>query len=215
MSISFQVNPGALTVAVSVDFVATVAPTQLYADSGLTEPLTSPVTVTTTTSFYVASAAAYSVSLMVGGTEVATASGAPITVGLQAGVVPVLSPVTSSAAPTPVTADVQALADSNVNIASPGGTFDSYAMETAGSDKVLLTAQSTASQNGVWVWNGATSPLMRATDFYTGLVLTTGKMVRVENGDVYNNLLWSLNASAASPVTVGTTAQTWADVTGR
>jgi hypothetical protein len=199
-------------VAVSVDFVATGAPVQLYADSGLTEPMTSPVTVTTVTSFYLANPGAYSVSLMVGGAEVATPAGAPITVGLQAGVVPVLSPVTST--PTPVTPDapdVQACAGyyDNVNIASPGGTFDSYAMVTAGLDLLLLIAQSNPIQNGVWVWNGPTSPLTRGTDFYTGLVLTTGTMVRTEYGDIYNDILWYLDASVDSPVTVGTTAQTW------
>lgn len=54
---------------------------------------------------------------------------------------------------------------SNVNLASPGATIDGVTM--ASSDRVLVRAQSTASQNGIYIWNGAASAMTRALDAST------------------------------------------------
>ena len=53
-------------------------------------------------------------------------------------------------------------ATTSVNIASPGATVDGVAM-TAG-DRVVLTSQSVASENGIYVWNGASTPMTRSLD---------------------------------------------------
>jgi hypothetical protein len=53
----------------------------------------------------------------------------------------------------------------NVNLASPGATIDGITM-TSG-DRVLVRAQSTQSQNGVYIWNGAVTPMTRALDAST------------------------------------------------
>lgn len=117
-------------------------------------------------------------------------------------------PVTGATSPASLP-DAQALAPTNVTLSSPGATFDSVTFSSAGSDRVFLLNQSTPSQNGVWVWNGAASSLTRPADFASALVLTIGKTIRVENGTVYGNTTWALNASTGSPITVDTTSQTW------
>ncbi len=54
---------------------------------------------------------------------------------------------------------------SNINLASPGATIDGVTM--ASSDRVLVRAQTTASQNGIYVWNGAASAMTRSLDAST------------------------------------------------
>lgn len=53
-------------------------------------------------------------------------------------------------------------APSNLNLASPGATIDGVTM-VAG-DRVLVMNQTTASQNGIYVWTGATTPMTRSYD---------------------------------------------------
>lgn len=67
----------------------------------------------------------------------------------------------------------------NVNISSPGATLDGVSMSS--DDRVLLYGQSTASQNGPWVWNGAASALTRPTDWVTGLA-SGGATFPIEQG---------------------------------
>lgn len=68
---------------------------------------------------------------------------------------------------------------SNINLSSPGATIDSITM-TLG-DRVLVRAQSTASQNGVYIWNGATSVMTRAGDVSTAVELEMA-VLSVEEG---------------------------------
>ena len=51
---------------------------------------------------------------------------------------------------------------SNVNLASPGATIDGITM--ASQDRILVRAQSTASENGIYVWNGSAVAATRALD---------------------------------------------------
>lgn len=53
----------------------------------------------------------------------------------------------------------------NINLASPGGTIDGITM--AASDRVLVRAQTDETQNGIYVWAGASSPMVRADDAST------------------------------------------------
>lgn len=50
----------------------------------------------------------------------------------------------------------------NVNLAAPGATLDGVTM--AGGDRVLLTGQTTASQNGLYTWVSALTSMGRSTD---------------------------------------------------
>jgi hypothetical protein len=108
----------------------------------------------------------------------------------------------------PVIAGVQCAATANVNIASAPASVDGFSFVSSGLDTVLLTAQSTPSQNGPWVWNGAGSALTRPTDWPAGGAVTTGRLVQVQNGTVNGGTLWMIAVPSAG-ITIDTTAQTW------
>jgi hypothetical protein len=99
-----------------------------------------------------------------------------------------------------------AVAVANVNIASPGGTLDGYTLLT--NDEILLTAQATSSQNGIWIWNGATSALSRPNEFPHLGVVKRGRTCMVGNGTVFAGTVWQLTAPAAG-LTIDSTAEVW------
>ncbi|MCK9622785.1 MAG: hypothetical protein M0R47_19895 [Methylobacter sp.] len=53
----------------------------------------------------------------------------------------------------------------DVTIASPGATIDGITMSI--NDRVLVKAQTTVAENGIYIWNGAATPLTRAADAAT------------------------------------------------
>ena len=67
----------------------------------------------------------------------------------------------------------------NVNLASPGATIDGITM--ASQDRVLVRSQTTQSQNGIYIWNGASTALTRALDASTFAELEQA-VVTVEEG---------------------------------
>lgn len=97
----------------------------------------------------------------------------------------------------------------NVNIAAPGATINGY--NCIAGDRILLTAQSTTSQNGIWQWNGAASALTRTSDYPTGSTVACAKdtWVYVTAG-FYGTMVFRQIDSGV--ITIGTTATTW--VTG-
>jgi hypothetical protein len=109
----------------------------------------------------------------------------------------------------PVLSAVAAVAVANVNIASGPASVDGYAFQT--NDEVLLTAQSTASQNGVWIWEGTGNAFVRPDEFPSAGVVKRGRIVQVVNGTVYADTVWLLNSTAAG-LTIDTTAQTWVEI---
>jgi hypothetical protein len=54
---------------------------------------------------------------------------------------------------------------SNLNLASPGATIDGISM--ASQDRILVRSQSTASENGIYVWNGSAVAATRSLDAST------------------------------------------------
>jgi hypothetical protein len=54
---------------------------------------------------------------------------------------------------------------SNINLAAPGATIDGVSM--AANDRVLVKSQTTTSENGIYVWTGAASAMVRANDANT------------------------------------------------
>lgn len=89
---------------------------------------------------------------------------------------------------------------SNVNTSSPGASLDGVAMSSG--DRVLLTAQSTGSQNGPWVWNGAASAMTRPVDWVTGLA-SGGAVFPIEQGTSADKLAICTTNGA---ITVDTTS---------
>ena len=99
---------------------------------------------------------------------------------------------------------VRAASTANVNTASPGATMDGVTL--ASGDRVLLRMQTTPSQNGIWVWNGAAAAMTRPLDGVDPYV-HAGSIVRVTEGSENKVTEWmQVNAAA---ITVGTTAQYW------
>lgn len=62
--------------------------------------------------------------------------------------------------------NVRVSTQGNLNIASPGATIDGITM--VANDRVLVRAQSTGTENGIYIWNGAATPMTRAPDAATG-----------------------------------------------
>jgi hypothetical protein len=54
---------------------------------------------------------------------------------------------------------------SNINLASPGATIDGITMVSQ--DRVLVRSQTTASENGIYVWNGSAVAMTRSLDANT------------------------------------------------
>lgn len=110
-------------------------------------------------------------------------------------------------APAAYHVPVRVAMTTNVNIASPGATLDGVAM--AANDRVLLTGQSTASQNGLWVWNGAAAALTRPTDYATASTVMAfyGLVVDVLQGTANAGSSWYISTSAA--ITIDATSVTF------
>ena len=53
----------------------------------------------------------------------------------------------------------------NINLSSPGATIDGITMVSG--DRVLVRAQTTQSQNGIYIWNGSAVAMTRALDANT------------------------------------------------
>lgn len=67
----------------------------------------------------------------------------------------------------------------NVTVSSPGATIDGVTMAVG--DRVLLRAQTSVPQNGIYIWNGAAVPMTRASDASTHLELESA-VVTVDEG---------------------------------
>lgn len=81
----------------------------------------------------------------------------------------------------------RAASTGNVNTASPGAAIDGVTL--AANDRVLLKDQTTASQNGIYVWNGAAVPMTRSTDADTAAELENA-VVSVDEGTVNTLTTW-------------------------
>ena len=97
---------------------------------------------------------------------------------------------------------VMAVPTGNVNISNPGtSTFDSYSASSG--DRIGLVSQTTASQNGIYIFNGPSSAMTRssdmstATQFYNAAFLTESGSVNVNN---------QYNCVTSPTIIVGTTS---------
>lgn len=106
---------------------------------------------------------------------------------------------------------VRVATTTNLNLSSPGASIDSISLSSG--DRVLVKDQTTASQNGIYVWNGSTSTMTRATDADSTTKLNGGAFVFVEEGNTYATTGWVLQSPGAGYV-LGTTALTWAQFSG-
>lgn len=106
---------------------------------------------------------------------------------------------------------VVAASTANVTISGPGTSLDGVTLASA--DRVLLKNQTTASQNGIWVFNGSAAALTRPTDFPTGSggLVTQGATVVVDGGTANIATQWTLTTTGA--INVDTTSLTFTETT--
>lgn len=107
---------------------------------------------------------------------------------------------------------------SNIDLSSPGATIDGITLSSQ--DRVLVRNQSTQSQNGIYVWNGAAVAMTRSLDASTFAELeqavitveegtdagTTWRQTQVNGTIDSTNVVWSsfgTAAPAASETTAG------------
>lgn len=104
----------------------------------------------------------------------------------------------------------------NINLASPGATIDAISMTAL--DRVLVRSQTTASENGIYVWNGAAVAMTRAADCDTAAELeqaTTTVEEGTNAGATYRQTAvnFTLGSGSVSWTTFGTAASPASETT--
>lgn len=61
--------------------------------------------------------------------------------------------------------DVRVATQANLNLAAPGATIDGITMAT--NDRILVRSQTTTTENGIYIFNGAATPATRSPDTST------------------------------------------------
>lgn len=105
---------------------------------------------------------------------------------------------------------VRAASTANITVATPGTTLDGVTL--AVNDRILLKDQSTASQNGIYVWTASGAALTRTTDADGAGELAPNVTVLVSEGTVNADKAFTISSDAA--ITIGTTSITFAQVGG-
>ena len=104
----------------------------------------------------------------------------------------------------------------NLNLSSPGSTIDGITMSSQ--DRVLVRAQSTASENGIYVWNGSAVAMTRSLDASTFAELEQA-VTTVEEGTSagtsyrQDQVNGTIDSSTVSWVTFGTSAPAASETT--
>jgi hypothetical protein len=102
------------------------------------------------------------------------------------------------------------VATTNITLATPGSAIDGVTM--ASSDIVLLIGQSAGAENGLYVWSGASSALVRATNADTSAEVKSGLFVFVTEGTANADNGYTLITN--DPITLGTTALVFTQTSG-
>lgn len=89
---------------------------------------------------------------------------------------------------------VQAKTTANINIAAPGATHDGVTLVST--ERLLVASQTDASENGIYVFNGAASPLTRATDADDSAEFSPARQVFVQAGTTFANTGWAVGNSS-------------------
>ena len=105
---------------------------------------------------------------------------------------------------------VRVASTATVTVSGPGAAIDGITLSS--NDRVLLKNQSTASENGIYVLNGAASALTRATDADSSAEVTAGLFTFVEEGTVNADSGFVLTTDGT--ITVGSTALAFAQFSG-
>lgn len=105
--------------------------------------------------------------------------------------------------PTAIKTPVRAMATGNVTISNPGtAVFDSVTILI--NERIFLPFQTTASENGIYVFNTSITALVRATDMDAASDMEAGTQFYIKEGTIYGGSWWLLNTTG--PIILGTTA---------
>lgn len=97
-----------------------------------------------------------------------------------------------------------------INVSNPGGSnFDGV---TLASGDAVLRAVGTDAANGIYIFNGPSSPMTRRSDADTSGEMTSGILVPVAEGTNSSSPIWQLTTDA--PITLGTTPLTFSPAAG-
>lgn len=95
----------------------------------------------------------------------------------------------------------------NVNLAAPGATLDGIA-PVSGTTRFLVYGQTTGSQNGSYIWNGAAAAATRTLDFDSTAEVIDESVFAIQQGTLagkYKKLITN------APITLGTTSLVFDD----
>ncbi len=107
--------------------------------------------------------------------------------------------------------EARVVATGNIAIATPGTAIDGVTLVNG--NQILLIGQTTAAENGLYVFNGAAIPLTRATSSDTTAEVKPGMFVFVSEGSV-NNISNGYTLTTPNPIVLGTTALTFIQTSG-
>lgn len=103
------------------------------------------------------------------------------------------------------------VATTNITLTAPGATISAHTMVTG--DTMLLTGQTTATQNGLYNWLGASTLATRTADTSTTGSIFSGTMVAVGNaGTTFPDTVWMqtvVGTGTNGAITIGTDSMTW------
>lgn len=102
----------------------------------------------------------------------------------------------------------RAASTGNVNIASAPANIDGVAL--AANDRVLLKDQTTPSENGVYVFAAAATPLTRAADADTSAEVTPGLSLAIEEGTANADTVWMISTNG--PINLGVTGLSFTQI---
>lgn len=101
----------------------------------------------------------------------------------------------------------------NINLSSPGTTATDFdGVTPLAGDRILVTNQTDASQNGIYVYNGPSTSMSRAEDADSDAEVTAGQYIFVEEGNINSDTGWLLITD--DPITLDTTDLTYTQFNG-
>lgn len=105
---------------------------------------------------------------------------------------------------------VRAATTGNITLAAPGATVDGVTLVVG--ERVLVKNQSTGSQNGIYIFQGAAAALTRSPDANVSAEVTNGMFALVVAGTVNGSTGWIL--TTVDPIVLDTTPLTFAQFSG-
>jgi len=90
----------------------------------------------------------------------------------------------------------------NLNLSSPGASIDSIALSAG--NRVLVNAQTSSAENGLYVWNGASTPMTRASDADSAAEISEATVQVLEG--THAGAAW---VQTLAVTVLGTDPQTW------